>query len=69
MSQREAASKPDEVSREEMHAVLSTRIWRAHRMTVEEYFEAKRLGTLQRKPADAGIEVFSGEYAHLLSAL
>jgi hypothetical protein len=57
----------DELTRDEMLTILSKRIWRAHRMTPEEYFEAKRCGNLQRTPADAGIEVFAGEYARELA--
>jgi len=60
-------SESNELTREQMLDILRQRIWRAHKMTPEAYFEAKRCGTLQRKPSDAGIEVFSGEYARQLA--
>lgn len=56
------------LTREEMVAILTDRIQRAHAMTPKQYFAAKKAGTLRRKPADAGIEVFAGEHAKELQA-
>lgn len=49
------------MTREESLAILAEEIWRAHRMTVDEYYAAREAGTLERSALDDAIDVFTGE--------
>ena len=62
------AADTGELTLTEMQDILRRRIWRAHRMSVDDYFKARAEGKIALGPADASIEVFAGDCASELKA-
>lgn len=52
-----------ELEQDEMLAILRERVNDLYGLTLDEYIEARKAGTLPRLPGSAALEVFSGEAA------